>query len=76
MEAYASIVSNNMTQFINRLTLITIVLMVPTLVASFFGMNVQLPFDSQSDYAFYVIMGVSVALIVGLMLFFRSDKRI
>lgn len=76
MEAYASIVSNNMTQFINRLTLITIVLMVPTLVASFFGMNVQLPFDSNSDYAFYVIMGVSVAFIVGLMLFFRSDKRI
>ena len=76
MEAYASIVSNNMTQFINRLTVITIVLMVPTLVASFFGMNVQLPFDKDSDYAFYVIIGVSVAFVVGLILFLRSDKRL
>ena len=76
MEAYASIVSNNMTLFINRLTIITIVLMVPTLVASFFGMNVKLPFSSDSTYAFYVIMGVSVAFVVGLIIFFRSNKQI
>ena len=76
MEAYASIVSNNMNLFINRLTIITIILMVPTLVASFFGMNVELPFDSQSTYAFYVIIGVSVTFVVGLIMFFRSKSQI
>jgi len=76
MEAYASIVSNNMNLFINRLTIITIVLMVPTLVASFFGMNVKLPFASDSVYAFYGIIGVSVAFVLGLILFFRSNKQI
>lgn len=75
MEAYASIVSNNMTLFINRLTIITIVLMVPTLVASFYGMNVSLPF-AKSPYAFYVIIGVSISFVVGLMIFFRSNKKI
>ena len=76
MEAYASIVSNNMNLFINRLTIITIVLMVPTLVASFFGMNVKLPFSSDSTYAFYVIIGVSVTFVIGLIIFFRSNKQI
>ncbi len=42
MEAYASIVSNNMNIFIHRLTIITIILMVPTLVASFYGMNLEI----------------------------------
>jgi len=76
MEAYASIVSNNMNLFINRLTIITIVLMVPTLVASFFGMNVKLPFAADSVYAFYGIIGVSIAFVVGLIVFFRSNKQI
>jgi len=38
MEAYASIISNNLNVFVQRLTVITIILMVPTLVASFYGM--------------------------------------
>jgi len=37
MEAYASIISNNLNQVIQRLTLITIILMLPTLVASLPG---------------------------------------
>ncbi len=46
MDAYTSIVSNNLSLFIQRLTVITIILMVPTLVASFFGMNVKIPFEA------------------------------
>jgi magnesium transporter len=70
MEAYASIVSNNMNTFINRLTLITIVLMVPTLVASFYGMNVSLPL-SESPYAFPIIVIVSIATSLFILWFFR-----
>ncbi len=75
MEAYASIVSNNMNQFINRLTIITIVLMVPTLVASFYGMNLKhIPF-SESAYAFYIIIFISLLLGFGLMFFFRGRNK-
>jgi magnesium transporter len=73
MEAYASIVSNNLNIFIQRLTIVTIVLMVPTLVASFYGMNVQLPF-SESKFAFYLIILVSVILGIFLIWFFRRKR--
>lgn len=74
-EVFASVVSNNLNEFIQRLTLITIILMVPTLVASFYGMNVNLPF-MESDYAFYIIIFFSVILIVFLVWFFRRKKLI
>ena len=70
MEAYASIISNNLNIFIHRLTLVTIVLMVPTLVASFFGMNVKLPF-AEAHNAFLFILIISIVIGVALVLFFR-----
>ena len=74
-EVFASVVSNNLNEFIQRLTLITIILMVPTLVASFYGMNVNLPF-MESEFAFYFIIFFSVILIVFLVWFFRRKKLI
>lgn len=75
MEAYASIISNNLNIFIQRLTVVTIILMVPTLVASFFGMNVPLPFgQSDSENTFSYIVIVSVLLSLFLAWFFRRKK--
>lgn len=75
MEAYASIVSNNLNTFIHRLTVITIILMVPTLVASFYGMNLEhLPF-SQSPFTFYGLILCSLILGFLLIIFLgRSSK--
>lgn len=73
MDAYSSIISNNLNTFIQRLTLITIVLMVPTLVASFYGMNVELPMG-KSPYAFAVIVGITIVLILGMMWFFKRKR--
>ena len=74
MEAYASIISNNMNVFIHRLTVVTIILMVPTLVASFYGMNLSnLPF-SNSKYAFHGIILISFIFGLLLMYFFRQKK--
>ena len=77
MEAYASIVSNNLNIFIQRLTIITIILMVPTLVASFYGMNFEhIPFKD-SSYGFYFAIVISLILGVGFIMFFRKleDKK-
>ena len=74
-EVFASVVSNNLNEFIQRLTLVTIILMVPTLVASFYGMNVTLPWE-KSEHAFLFIILTSVALIVFLVWFFRRKKLI
>lgn len=73
METYASIVSNNFNFYINRLTIITIALAVPTLVASLFGMNVPLPFDN-SVFSFYLIITISIVGSILLVLFFRRKN--
>lgn len=74
MEAYASIISNNLNIVIHRLTVITIILMVPTLVASFYGMNLShLPLNDHPA-AFYIIIFISLLLCMVLIMFF-SRKR-
>ena len=73
MEAYASIISNNLNIVIQRLTLVTIILMVPTLVASFYGMNVKLPLHD-NPYAFAVLFGGSMSFSISMILFFRSKR--
>ena len=71
MDAFASIISNNVSTVMKFLASITIVLMLPTLVASTFGMNVHLPFQ-ESPYAFWITMGVSVVLsVVAVIAFLR-----
>lgn len=74
MDSYSSIISNNLNMVIQRLTLVTIILMVPTLVASFFGMNVPLPFD-RSNGAFIAIIVIS-ALISLLIAWYFQRKRL
>lgn len=74
MDAYGSIISNNLNITMKRLTSITIILMVPTLVASFFGMNVEIPFDETNPYYIFIILGVSLVLSLLLMGYF-SRKR-
>jgi len=73
MEAYASIISNNLNMVIQRLTLVTIILMVPTLVASLYGMNVPLPFKN-SEYSFYFIVIFSLVISALLAWFFRRKR--
>lgn len=75
MESSASIISNNLNIVIQRLTLITIILMVPTLVASFFGMNTRSGLE-ESGTAFYWIIVVSVILTLLLVWIFRRKKMI
>lgn len=75
MEAYASIISNNLNVVIHRLTTITIVLMVPTIVFSFYGMNVKLPFDDFSGTAYLLIL-LSLIIAVALIAIFRKSGNV
>ena len=75
MDAYGSIISNNLNITIQRLTLITIVLTVPMVVASFFGMNVAVPFQQQNTLlAFGSIILISILLSVAVIYYFRAKK--
>ncbi len=73
MDAFASIISNNLNVVMKFLTSITIILALPTLIASIYGMNVHLPFQD-SSYAFAIVMGLSIALSIILVLVFIRKK--
>jgi magnesium transporter len=73
LDAYASIIANNQNEVLKRLSVITIVLTFPVLVASIYGMNVPIPY-SKSPYAFYI--PVSLSLVISLIIgwFFLRKK--
>ncbi len=64
-EAYSNIMTNNLNRQIRILTTLTIVLTVPTIVGSFFGMNIDVPLDDKA-FAFPLVVGITfgVALLV------------
>lgn len=68
--SYSSVISNNINVTMKTLTSINIILMLPTLIASLFGMNVG-NFLEGYHYAFYYIIGGSLALSLVLFLWFR-----
>jgi magnesium transporter len=73
MDAFASIISNNLNVIIKLLTTVTIILMIPTLFSSIYGMNVDLPFQT-SPYAFFLVIGLSViSAVVGIAIFWRKQ---
>src|SRR5687768_11308634 len=66
LDAFASIIANNQNQVLKRLSVITIVLTFPVLIASLFGMNVPSGFE-HSRYAFYIValLSFTISLVVG-----------
>jgi magnesium transporter len=72
MDAFASIINNNVNVVMKFLTSITIILMIPTLIASIYGMNVPLPFQ-HSPYAFVIVMTISfVVSTLSVLVFIRK----
>ncbi len=61
MDAYASVISNNLNVVMKLLAVVTLIISVPTLIASLWGMNVGVPFEGQW-WGFWVVIGVCVAL--------------
>ncbi|TFG78583.1 MAG: magnesium transporter CorA family protein, partial [Spirochaetales bacterium] len=74
MDAYASVISNNLNIVMKRLTIISITLLFPTFIASLYGMNVHLPF-MESSSVFYWILG-SCGLSAVLSALLLRDKRV
>jgi magnesium transporter len=73
MDTFASIISNNLNAVMKVLTTLTIMVSLPTLVASFYGMNVNLPGEGH-PYAFLAIFGFSLILTTtAAFIFYKRD---
>ena len=68
MEAYSSVISNNLNSVMKVLTSITIIMTIPTMIFSFFGMNVPLPWQNTATGALVIcilsLVSVGIAAIV------------
>ena len=69
MDAYASIISNNLNRVVKILTSITIILAIPTMIASYWGMNVPVPMaNNPFGFVIIIILSIIVALIATVWL--------
>ena len=73
MDAFASIISNNVNTIMKRMTSLSIILMLPTLIASFYGMNVDIHLES-TPHAFFIIVSFSVGLSALAFAIFKRIK--
>ena len=73
MDAFASIISNNLNMVMKFLASMTIILALPTMLASFFGMNVKIPLQN-SDYGFAIVVVMSVILCFGGIVFLAKRE--
>lgn len=73
MDAFASVISNNVNDIMKRMTSLSITLMIPTVIASFYGMNVDIHLEN-FPHAFIFIVLLSVAVSAGAFVWFRRIK--
>jgi magnesium transporter len=73
MDAFASIISNNLNGVMKALAAITIIINVPAVVAAFYGMNVALPGETH-PLAFLTVIGISLSLtVIAIFIFYKRD---
>jgi len=71
----AVITSNRLNDFMKRVTILAILIAVPTFISGIYGMNIALPLQD-NPYAFYILILIMVAIAMALILSFRVlEKR-
>ena len=73
LDAFASIINNNMNNVLKRLTSITIILSLPALVTGIYGMNVPIPYADR-PHAFYIPLLLSVGISIVISWYFMKKK--
>ena len=75
MDTYQSIINNNMNTIMRTLTSVTIILMLPTLVASFFGMNLVNGMEA-NPIGFFIAIILSIVISVISWVIFKHKRLI
>ncbi|NLY18004.1 MAG: magnesium transporter CorA family protein [Clostridiaceae bacterium] len=72
MDAFSSVISNNLNIAMKFLTSVTIVLSIPTIIYSYYGMNVSLPLENHPLSWFFILIG---STLISLAVVFILNKR-
>ena len=71
-ESYSTIVTNNLNRIIRLLTALTVIIAIPTMVFSFFGMNVALPGAEAAGASFWILSGTGLVAVLLLATFIKN----
>ena len=74
MDAYGSVISNNANDTMKKLTIVTILLAIPTMIAGFWGMNMPVPWQAGVTFKetgwFWLMVGITIVFtaVIGVLL--------
>ncbi len=71
-EAYSTIVTNNLNRVIRLLTALTVIIAIPTMIFSLYGMNVALPGTHSPHALFWILSGTGLVTILLLIIFIKN----
>lgn len=75
MDAYASLISNNLNIVMKALAVITICIDVPAMIAAFWGMNTNVPFGDK-NWGFWVVIGISIVILIIILIVLWKKKML
>src|SRR3989338_1824891 len=70
-EGYSTIMTNNLNRIIKLFTSLTVILTIPTMIASIYGMNVDLPFAHSPHIFSYIIAFLGIISVILLIIFYK-----
>lgn len=73
-DSYRAVMDTRLNETMRVLTVATLSLTIPTMLAGLFGMNVQFPFDTQSELPFWMIIFVSVTAAFTISYYFLKKR--
>ena len=71
MDTYVSITTHRMNTVMQTLTVVATMVLIPTLIASIYGMNVNLPFQN-NEYGFTIVITISFLSIIAMLWYFKK----
>lgn len=74
-ETFESVINMDSNTYINRLTMWNIILVIPTVIVGYYGMNVQLPFADNAQIATAIFVLIMV-LLLGFAMFGLIRRRV
>ena len=76
LNVFETIISNNLNMVMKFLTVVSVIIAVPTVVSSFWGMNVPVPFQ-ENKYGFLIvsIISVIITILAGLYINRKENRR-
>ncbi len=75
MDTYASIISNNLNVVMKTLTALTLIIDIPAMIGSFWGMNTGVPFEGK-QWGFWVVLGINVVICIIMLIVLWKKKML